>query len=321
MSTREDAIRTLESAHKQYLASIDRVRKKYTDAVMTADDVWEQKLLSKENDEHPISSGVDFWDELAGPFRRGNLYVLAGFAGSGKSTLAVQLAWSIAQQGKKVWFYCLELTPVECLELLTGHVRQNAEPTDEDYAAVACMAQKSGFRFLDSTVHRTWKDHLEIIIQGVRKHGIEMVVIDNFHYLTRVDRNVVEVEGVVSQRLKGLSQELNIPILCLHHLRKPDGDGTEPEPSVHTLRGNSALLNDTSSVVLLHRPLITDDESEGDRQSVGKLRYGKARWGQGGTRYVRMIGFRRIFEKASSMDYKGNATQSNRRRMKTGGAS
>jgi len=127
MTQVRDAVRTLDSAHKQYLASIDRVRNKYSDAVMTADDVWEQVLLSRDTGEKPILSGVDFWDDLMGPFRQGNLYVLGGFAGSGKSTLAVQLAWSIARQGRKIWFFCLELTPPECLELLVGHIMGNAE--------------------------------------------------------------------------------------------------------------------------------------------------------------------------------------------------
>jgi replicative DNA helicase len=129
-----------------------------------------------------------------------------------------------------------------------------------------------------------------------------------------VERNVTEVEGVVSQRLKGLAQELNIPILLIHHLRKPDSDGMEPEPTVHALRGSSALLNDASAVVLLHHPLVSSDgEDDGERQTVGKLRYGKARWGKPGTKFVRLIGWKRRYEGAMASEYKGAATVKRRK--------
>jgi replicative DNA helicase len=304
MKSNNEIVEILSSSHKKYLSSIEKARESFTDPILTADDVYVMKVIAKEHDEYPIISGVDFWDELVGPFRRGNLYVLAGFAGCGKSTMALQLAWNVARQGRNVLFYCLELVPTEVLEMLVGHIRSNAEPTEEDYVYACTLAHKSGFRFFDSTVYRKWDEHLKIIAAGTRKHNIEMVVIDNFHYLTRVDRDATGVEGVVSQRLKGLSQELNIPVMLIHHLRKPDSDGLEPEPTVHALRGSSALLNDASAVVLLHHPLVSSDtESDGERQQVGKLRYGKARWGKGGSKFVRLIGHKRMYESASSMDY------------------
>ena len=310
MRSRAEIINLLSRNHAQFLKVLGQAREKFVAPIMTADDVWEIKLLESKYNEKPILSGVSFWDDLVGPFRRGNLYVLAGYAGTGKTTLAAQIAWAIAQQKRNVWFYCLELTPVEVLEVLVGHISGNSEPTEEQYVLACTMAQQSGFRFFDSTVYRRWDEHLPVIARTVKEHNVEMVVIDNFHYLTRADKNTLEVEGVASQRLKGLSQECNVPILLLHHLRKPESDSSEPDPTVHALRGTSALLNDASAVVLLHHPLAdSGDPGGGDRQSVGKLRYAKARWGRGGAEYVRLIGHRRLYEKASESDYRGSGTR------------
>lgn len=270
---------------------------------MTADDVFERRELAKESSENPLKTDLLFWDGLVGPFRRGNLYVLAGYAGVGKTTLAMQLAWAIARQKRKVWFYCLELTPIEVLEVLAGHICADTDLTEENIVLAVCEVMKSGFRFFDSTQMRPWEVHLEIITKAVKEEGIEFVVIDNFHYLTRVTKNQFETEGVVSQRLKGLSQVCNIPILLIHHLRKPESDSSEPEPTIHTMRGTSALLNDASAAVLLHHPLSPEGTEDGARKAVGKLIYGKARWGQGGTRYVRLIGWKRLYESATSDDY------------------
>src|SRR5512139_3645555 len=200
MKTRAEIVSILSRAHRQYLKELDRAKELLVDPIMTADDAWERKLLAERHDVNPIQSGIAFWDDLVGPFRRGNLYVLAGYAGVGKTTLATQLSWATARQDRKVWFYCLELTPEEVLEVLVGHLVEDAEPHGDRYAPACAEIQKSGFRFLDSTTYRKWNEHLEIIPRAVRQHGIEMLVIDNFHYLTRTDKNTLEVEGVVSQR-------------------------------------------------------------------------------------------------------------------------
>lgn len=306
MKTRAEIERVFSSNHKRYLLNLEKIKESIVTTELTTDDVWEMKLLEDQYDESPIRTGASFWDELVGSLRKGNLYVLAGYPGAGKTTLAAQLAWGVAKQGKKVWFYCLELKPTEVLEVLVGHIRGNAQPTEEDYAVGCTLAQNSGFMFFDSRNYKRWEDHLENIVQGIKKSHYELIVIDNFHFLTRVSKNGFEVEGVVSQRLKVLSQECNVPILLIHHLRKPDGDGQEAEPSVHALRGSSALLNDASAVVLLHHPIMdSEGEAEGERHPVGKLRYAKARWGKGGTRYVQLVGVERRYEQAYSEQYIG----------------
>jgi replicative DNA helicase len=309
-TTRAELDGFLAAQHKKYLTTLSKMREAAIAPIMTADDVWERRAMEKHYDEHPILSGVEWWDSITGPFRRGNLYVMAGYAGVGKTTMSLQLAWNIAKQNRKVWYYCLELTPVEILEVLTSHIVGDDELNDAKYMIALSQIQNSGFRFFDSTKHRSWEEHLAIIESGVNNHGVEFVVIDNFHFLTRVSKNNLEVEGVVSQRLKGLSQSCNVPILLLHHLRKPESDATEPEPTVHAMRGASAILNDASTVMLLHHPLTkTEGEEDGSRQSVGKLKHGKARWGKGGTRYVRLIGFKRLYEQATMEEYGGNRTR------------
>lgn len=294
----------LDSQHKRYLQTVSRMREKLVTPMMMADDVFERRELEKKSNENPVITNYAWWDDIVGSLRRGNLYVLAGYAGTGKTTLAMQLAWAISQT-RKVWFYCLELTPVEVLEVLIGHICGNTEPNEAEYLLAECKAQSSGIRFFDSTKYRSWEEHLQIIEAGVAAEGVEFVIIDNFHFLTRVQKNATDVEGVVSQRLKGLSQSCHIPILLLHHLRKPESDTSEPEPSIHTMRGSSALLNDASGVVLLHHPLVPEGEGfeEGTREAIGKLRAGKSRWGKGGARYVRLVGWKRLYEVATAEEY------------------
>lgn len=314
MTSRGELENFLSSQHRRFLREIQRARtanKRYT---LTADDVLEMKLLADKYDENPLTTGIPFWDELVGPLRRGDVYLLCGYAGTGKSTLAAQIAWAIAQQRRKVWFYCLELRPHQSFEMVAGHIVGNAEPTHEEIIIANTKLVHSGLRFYDSRDHETWQRHLEIIPEEVEREAYELVIIDNFHYLTRVDKNVYEVEGVVSQRLKALAMSMNIPVLVLHHLRKVDGDHGEPDPTMHSIRGAGALVNDASGVMILHHPLTGDDE-DSDRHPVGKLKLVKNRWGRAGKVYVRQIGHRRLYEQASVLDYKGKTSHSRQRRM------
>jgi len=308
MRTRSEQIALLSRGHKKFLVGLEKIREKFVSSLLSYDEVWEMKMEADKNDERPILTGIEFWDDLVGPLRRGNLYVLCGYAGVGKTTLSVQIAWAIAEKKRNVWLYCLEMTAPEVLEILVGHITKNAEPREKEYALASAQAAESGFRLFDSSMRfRKWDEHLQNIVIETKKNNIEFLVIDNFHYLTRVEKNPFEVEGIVSQRLKSLSQELNIPILLLHHLKKPEGvvNQLEPEPTVHAMRGATALLNDASTVLILHHPLAKSStpDYEGARQSVGKLTNAKARWGRGGAAYVRLFGSERTYYPATMTEY------------------
>lgn len=288
---------------RNYLKTLDGLREKQSRA-LTAEYVWNKILLRRQKGEKPIPTDVYWWDEWAGPFRRSNVYCFAGFQGTGKTSLCVNLTWPMARRGVKVWNYCLELTADETFEVVAGHVLGKAVIDEPDEAEAYAIIQSSGYRFFEPERDLSWEQHVKIIQDTVRRDGIDVVVIDNFSFLTSVSKNSYETERVAAKALKGLAQELEIPIIVIAHLRKPDRDDTEPKPTAHSVLGSGAITQIASDVFILHHPL--EDSESNSRQPVGYILSGKPRWTMGGKRYVRFIGHRRRYEAATAEEYRGN---------------
>ena len=306
----------LGAAQKEMAAMMTKWRAEHS-VYLTAEEVYEQYLLLRQTQGRGFLTGFSPFDELAGDVRRGNFYILAGYAGVGKTTLALNLAWQLAQL-RNVWVYCLELSASELMfDFLGPHVLGVENLTEAQKTEAYAIIQPSGMRFHDPFGYLPWDRHLDQIERVVRKEQVEICILDNFHYLTRSNRNTVEIEGVASKRIKSLAQELNIPIILIHHLRKPDtSSGVEAAPNQHAMRGNAALMADCSGAFLLHHPM--SDGEFGDRHPVGHLRYSKARYGAGGKKFLRLDGARRTYTRAISDEYvqpRGGGT----RRLRYGG--
>lgn len=302
-NTIDDAIREEISNirdHHQQIAFLKGQRDKLSKA-LPAEYCITKILARRQSGDRGIPSGVRWWDEFAGPFRRANLYAIAGYQGSGKSTLAINLAWPMAQRGVKVWYYCMELDAAEQFELLAGHILKKAVLTPEDEIAAYAEIQGSGFRFFEPERDLGWEAHIVNIVKTVRQENIDFVIIDNFSYLTSVQKDSYGVERVASKSLKGLSQELDIPILTIAHLRKPENDEREPEPKVHSILGSGAITQVASDAFILHHPL--QDNEEQTRHHCGYVLSGKPRWGKGGKRYVSLNGSTRTYHEATVFDY------------------
>jgi replicative DNA helicase len=288
---------------REYLRTLDGIRDTMSRA-LTAEYCFEKIRLRRERGESAISTGIGWWDEWAGPFRRSNIYCFAGFQGCGKTTLAKNLTWPMAKRGLKVWDYCLELTADEMFEVAAGVVVGKAVINEFDEAAAYAEIQGSGLRFFEPERDLSWEQHISIIQKTVRADQIDLVVIDNFSYLTSVSKNSYETERVAAKALKGLAQELEIPIIVIAHLRKPDRDDTEPKPTAHSVLGSGAITQIASDVFILHHPL--EDSETNSRQPVGYILSGKPRWTMGGKRYVRFDGTRRRFSTATAEEYRGS---------------
>ena len=291
----------LGKLRSDYAELVNTFRDKFVSTAITAEDVYAKIIATDARSDKNILTGLDWWDGFMGPFRRGNTYVIAGYPGAGKTTLALNLAWGMSRLGSKCWYYCLELKAEETFEVLAGHVQRTAELTKGDYVEAYAKIQGTGMRFYDPKGYMTWDKHLEQICDTVRKEELDAVFIDNLGFLTRAAKNTFEVENVASARIKGLAQELEIPIILLHHLRKPESDSIEPEPNIHSMKGSGAILADASDAIILHHPI--GDADTQTRHAVGYLLSGKPRWGKGGKRYVRLEGNMRTYFPAISSEY------------------
>lgn len=248
---------------------------------------------------------IPIWDARFGSLRPGNLYVIAGYPGVGKTSLALNMAWAIAQHDK-VWFCCLEMETGEVLSMMAPIAAQEESVENEDALLATAYAkiQPTGMRFSRIPGSRDWKAMFKAIMRTTEMEKFKVLFIDNFMYLTRATKDVLAVEGIVSMGLKQEAQRLGIPIVLLHHLRKPADDGLEPEPGAHAMRGSGALHADASVVAILHHPLTKGEgERYATRDEVGYLAAGKNRWGGGGKGYVRLDGTRHIYTESYSGAY------------------
>lgn len=285
-------------AHKDKLALL---RNKLECPAIDADPVYEKALTKRKDDSKFIPTGIEWWDSFTRRMRRGNTYTLAGYPGVGKTTLALNLAWSLSRS-HKVWYYCIEMLSDEVFEVLAGHILKDAEYGEEGEAVAYASMKDRKFLFYEPKGFVPWRDRLNEILLTVRNESIEVVFIDNLSFLIRSEKNTSEVEAMASAEIKGLAQELEIPIILLHHLRKPMSDSTEPEPSMHTQKGSGAILGDASDAWILHHPLTNGETRL--RSPYGYVLSGKPRWGLGGKRYVRLEGEQRTYYPSTLMEYK-----------------
>lgn len=286
---------------QEYLRTLDGLRARYSRA-LDVEYVYEKLLLKRQKGIRSIPTGVQWWDDWAGPFRRANVYCIAGYQGAGKTGLAINLTWPMAVAGMKIWNFCLELTAEETFEVVGGHALGRRIVTEADEVEAYAIIKPTGYRFFEPERDLNWKQNIDCICDTVRMDKIDLVVIDNFSYLTSVDKNSYETERVAAKALKGLSQELEVPIVVLAHLRKPDRDDTEPEPTAHSVLGSGALTQLASDVFILHRPLIGDENQS--RYPVGYILSGKPRWTKGGKRYIDYNGDSITFNPSTSEKYK-----------------
>lgn len=288
-------------SYKEQKEKIALLRNKILCPAAPVEPVYEKVLLKRQNDSKYISTGIEWWDSFSRRLRRGNTYTLAGYPGVGKTTFAINLAWSLARK-HKVWYYCIEMMADEVFEVLSGHIVKKADFSKEEELIAYCKMKERKFYFYEPKGFVPWRERLNEILLTVRNEGIEVVFIDNLSFLIRDERNTSEVEARASAEIKGLAQELEIPIILLHHLRKPMSDSSEPEPTMHSQKGSGAILGDASDAWILHHPM-TDGEHM-LRSPYGYILSGKPRWGLGGKRYVRLEGSERTYYPSTREEYK-----------------
>ena len=252
--------------------------------------------------EHPdgLKVGLPNLDDMIGGLEGGDIIVIGARPAVGKSALVTQITTNLAEQGKKIGFYNLEMSDKQMYERFVAsqsglgltRIRRAVKflGDEEKRFKMANNALAERSNIVISTVAKTVSE-----IRWESRHmGFDVIVID-YLQLIRSDTfyrgNRVAEVGAISKAIKALAMELNIPIILLSQLNRASEGRETREPSMLELRESGDIEQDASVIILLW------NMSEEDRSKKG-CKVEKNRQGETGKMELRFDGDKMRFKDA-----------------------
>ncbi len=224
-----------------------------------------------------ISTGFVDVDRLLGGLQPSDLIILAGRPSMGKTALAVNLAMNACfalqkaprepgQPAPSVGFFSLEMSSSQLagrmMAMMTGinsSKMRIGNMTDEEFARLV-----SGNRelhdmpfFIDDTpalsiaALRTRARRLK------RKHNLSALFVDYLQLVRGVGKasegNRVQEVSEITQGLKAIAKELNIPVMALSQLSRAVEQREDKRPQLSDLRESGSIEQDADIVVFIYR--------------------------------------------------------------------
>jgi replicative DNA helicase len=214
------------------------------------------------HDSHAIPTGIAKLDDMIDGWHPGDLIILAGRPGFGKSILAKDFAES---SGVPVLYFSLEM-PVDQLvkRQLSRHSGINytsirkAQVPDQDWHRIISAANKlDNFQIAYSDKANMSISELVSTCDSYRsKHPLGLVIID-YLQLIRADGKLEHRErevSQISQRLKTMARDFNIPVICLAQLNRAcEIRGGDKKPMLSDLRESGSIEQDADTVIFIWR--------------------------------------------------------------------
>ena len=243
-----------------------------------------------------ISTGFKDLDALLGGFQKSDLIILAARPSVGKTSLALDfLRNSAISTGHKAAFFSLEMGRDQIVDRLLGmqsqipfgEIRNRKLDDDKMMRLVDTMGELSEAQIMIDD--KPGQSIMEVRTKARRlqlERGVDIIFIDYLQLMRGHSRNsdnrVLEVQEI-SQGLKNLARELNIPVVALSQLSRSieqrHGTGKR-RPQLSDLRESGSIEQDADIVMFIDREETYNPDTE--RKGIGDLTISKHRNGPTG---------------------------------------
>ena len=200
----------------------------------------------------------------------------------GKSALVTNIAENVAINLKlPVLFVSLEMA---CLELadrllcssarVNGPRLRNGTISQEDRRRLVQKSSEisSAPLFIDDAPGRTLTEIAAVARRLKRKQGLSLIVIDYLQLIEPDNPRDPRQEQVarIARRLKMMSRELDIPVLCLAQLNRQAEASRDNRPRLNHLRESGAIEQDADVVFFVHREEYYQTNDEDRERTKGQ---------------------------------------------------
>lgn len=278
-----------------------------------------------------VTSGFRDVDNLLGGWQPSELIILAARPSMGKTAFALNAAYNAAKAlannipgGAGVAVFSLEMSA----EQLATRVLSSASQINmSDMAQGNVDGEKFGrlvqasdeLSRLNLFIDDTPQLHISALRSRARRlkrqHNIGMIVIDYLQLMRGNADNRVQEVSEISQGLKGIARELNIPVIALSQLSRSVENRENKRPQLSDLRESGSIEQDADVVTFLYRedyylekkmganPTPEDQKQLEEIRGLGELLISKNR--KGATSAVRLVfdGPKTTFKDYAKTDY------------------
>jgi len=240
-----------------------------------------------------VPSGIIDLDKLTAGFQKGDLVIIAGRPSMGKTALALTVARNAAVESKSpTAIFSLEMSSDQLGQrLLTSearvdnsHVRRGSLPSGKwKNINIASGKLAQAPLYIDDTPALSILDLRSRARRLKRERNIELIIVDYLQLMQgpKNSENRQNEISQITQSLKALAKELNIPVIALSQLSRAVEQRTKKEPMLSDLRESGAIEQDADVVIFLYRPSVYDKEDQ-DLKGLAYLIVAKQRNGPTG---------------------------------------
>lgn len=279
--------------HGRHERGFQHIRPVLTKAIEMAESAYKRKAGVA-----GIGTGFKDLDELLGGLFPSDLVILAGRPGMGKTSLATNIAFNVAASyrvtkdddgkdavadGGAVAFFSLEMSEVQLAlrilseqsEVLPDKIRKGKINDDEVRRLVRASSELQDIPFY---IDATGAIPLPALATRARRlkrtAGLDFIVVDYLQLVSaagrrRYDNRVHEVSEI-SQGLKALAKELNVPILALSQLSRAVEHREDKRPVLADLRDSGSIEQDADIVMFIYRADYYPDSEKSGEDSLKK---------------------------------------------------
>ncbi len=240
-----------------------------------------------------IATGLIDLDKKLGGLHPSDLLILAGRPSMGKTSLATNIAFNIAKAHKRgrlpdgsegsveggiVGFFSLEMSAEqlaarilsEASEVPSEQIRRG-DMTEAEFRRFveAAKALESCPLYIDDTPALPISQVAARARRLKRTHGLDLLIVDYLQLLkgTGKGENRVNEVSEITQGLKAIAKELNIPVIALSQLSRAVESRDDKRPQLSDLRESGSIEQDADVVMFVFREeYYREREKPGDHE-------------------------------------------------------
>ena len=244
-----------------------------------------------------LSTGFVDLDRKLGGLRKSDLLVLAGRPSMGKTALATNIAFKIAQRYKRgelsdgsegtidggiVGFFSLEMSADQLANRILSDASnipsekvQRGELNDDEVQRFINAAQpiEACPLYIDDTPALRISQISNRARRIKRTHGLDFLVIDYLQLIRpeKARENRVNEISEVTQGLKAIAKELDIPVLALSQLSRQVESREDKRPQLSDLRESGTIEQDSDVVMFVFREEYYADREKPSDDKLEKM--------------------------------------------------